>query len=234
MADWRGDAVLLAPFSPCRGRLVEVDGHCGAHARGERLAAIALQGDDDGDALADLGEVAAGVVLGGQQRELAGGGRHDLLDVAAEAGAGVGIDGDVHLLARRDVIDRALVDVGDHVDAAQVGYLQKGQAGGYGLALDGVYLDDLAADGAGDRDSGGGLAGAGGGGGDGAQGLTFGDGVAQFDVEGGERASGGRVDVDDLAVQLGVIGAVVYVVVVEVVRDAAADGEHGDDDQQRD
>jgi hypothetical protein len=52
--------------------LVQVDCHFSAHARHEVLASIAIEGDEHGNALANLGEIPTGCVLCRQQGELAG------------------------------------------------------------------------------------------------------------------------------------------------------------------
>src|SRR5437588_13086197 len=84
--------------------LMQVDRHCCAHARHKRLTGVAIKCDNYRDALADLGKVAAGIVLSRQQRELTSRGIDNLVDVSCEARATVGIYLDVYGLPRGDVV----------------------------------------------------------------------------------------------------------------------------------
>ena len=133
-------------------RLVQVDGDFCAHTGNDVLATGVVKGDNHRDTLADFGEVAAGVVLGGQQRELGSGGLHNLLHMAAEAGAAIGIDGDVNRLTGADIADGILIHVGGHSQRIEIGDLDDGQTGGDHLPLHGEGLHDATADRAGDID----------------------------------------------------------------------------------
>src|SRR5579875_355742 len=209
---------------------MDVNGDFGAHAGHNLLAAGAVKRDEHRDALTDFGEVAAGIVLGGQQREAAGGGINDLLHMAAIAGIFVGVDMDVDLLAHLDVIQSVLIDVGDDVEVVQVGELGQWHARRDDLVRHHRKLQDGAIDGTGDPDA---LDGAGGKrgreGGDGLAGFHM---VAQPDVECADTPAYRRADGHDGAVDLCVVGAIVEVVLVDVVSDAAADCQDCQYDQE--
>src|SRR5438132_166809 len=94
--------------------LMQVDRHCCAHARHKRLTGVAIKRDDYRDALADLGKVAAGIVLRRQQRELSGRRIDDLVHMTREARAAIGIYLDVYGLPGRDIVQRSLVNIGSN------------------------------------------------------------------------------------------------------------------------
>src|SRR5579875_2802401 len=103
-----------------------MDGDFGAHARHEVLTTVVVKRNNHGNTLADFREVAAGVVLGGQQRELRSRRLHNLLHVTAEGGATIGVDGDINLLADADVVDGALIHVGHDGEVASLSNLDDG------------------------------------------------------------------------------------------------------------
>src|SRR5579875_141353 len=211
---------------------MDVNGDFGAHAGHNLLAAGAVKRDEHRDALTDFGEVAAGIVLSGQQREAASGGINDLLHMAAIAGIFVGVDMDVDLLAHLDVIQSVLIDVGDDVEVVQVGELGQWHTRRDDLVRHHRKLQDGAIDGTGDLDA---LDGAGGKRGrEGGDGLTGFHMVAQPDVECADTPAYRRADRYYSTVDLCIISTVVHVVVVEHVCNAAADGEDGENDEQWD
>src|SRR6266566_8328448 len=105
-------------------QLVNMDRHTHAHTRQQRLAASSIERNDDRDALSHLRKVPARVVLGRQQRELAGGRHHDTLHLAGKAGIAVCIDMDIHILPDRNVTDGPFIYVGRHRLGAQVCHLK--------------------------------------------------------------------------------------------------------------
>lgn len=94
---------------------MQVDLDLGAQARNQVMPTIGVKGNDHGNTLTNLGEVAAGHIRRGQQGELARGRLNDVINMAGERITIVGIDGDVHILTIFDVVELTLVDISHNI-----------------------------------------------------------------------------------------------------------------------
>src|SRR5450759_1345104 len=214
-----------------------MDRGLGAQSGHEVFAAAAVDRDDHGDALAYFCEVGTGIVLGWQQCELACRGLDDLLYMTGIGRVAVGIDVNVDILADLNVIDLAFIDISRDRQCIQVGQLYQRQAGSDRLSLYGGRLYDGSIDGAGQIDriplrarstSGDGRCWS-----NGATRLARRNFVPLLDAQRSQLAVRGCAHGHDIASDLCIIGRVVLVIVVDVVADAADNGEQGYRDQNR-
>lgn len=102
---------------------MKMNGGFSAHARKQVFPCVAIKRDDDSNALAHLGKVAAGWVLVRQQGELPRCCLDNLLHMSGEGRAGVSVYRYIDILANGDVIDGALINIGSHRDGLQIGQL---------------------------------------------------------------------------------------------------------------
>jgi hypothetical protein len=87
------------------------------------FATVAIKRHDDRDTLSNTGEVAAGGVLVGQERELTGGSLDNLLDVSCKGGVAVGINFDVNILTDFDIADSCFINIGCNSERIEVSNL---------------------------------------------------------------------------------------------------------------
>ncbi len=106
--DWLSLAVHFIYFT----RLMDMDAYRSTHPWYNVFATVAIKRHDDRDTLSNTGEVAAGGVLVGQERELTGGSLDNLLHVACKGGVAVGINFDVNILTDFDIADGCFINIG--------------------------------------------------------------------------------------------------------------------------
>src|SRR6266516_1982371 len=201
------------------------------HAREQEcVVSRVIQVDIDRDTLADFGVVTTVVIGCWQQRELTGGGSHNLGDMAANR-AVVGIDMDIHRLPHRNGFDRAFIHIGGDLHTLRIGFLRYRGGGpihelphrAWDLHNDPIHGGDQVLYRRGAKP--GGL--------DGANNLPGAHHRADLDIQVNEGARSRWHNVDHRAGDLGIVSRVVVVASVNEITYHSADKDDRQDERRK-